>query len=139
MRRKAIAGVACATLLCAGISAAADKSDPGKSEYDAYCAVCHGVTGDGNGPYRPALVKPPADLTQLTKKNGGVYPYNHVYQVIDGRILVAGHGPSDMPIWGDRYLARAAEHYVDVPYEPERYVRGRILALAEYVSRLQAK
>jgi hypothetical protein len=44
-----------------------------------------------------------------------------------------------MPVWGDRYTVRAAEHYVDVPYEPERYVRAQILAVTEYVYRLQAK
>ncbi len=140
MKRKARTAAMCAGVaLAAGAAVAAVSGDPGKSEYDVNCAVCHGVKGDGNGPYRAALVKPPTDLTQLAKNNGGTYPFEHVYQVVDGRIRVEGHGPGDMPVWGDRYSARAAEHYVDVPYEPERYVRARILALAEYVYRLQAK
>ena len=30
---------------------AADKLDIGKSEYDSACAVCHGPTGKGDGPF----------------------------------------------------------------------------------------
>ena len=33
----------------------------------------------------------------------------------------------------------AANYYFEVPYDPEAYVRTRILALLEYISRLQAK
>jgi hypothetical protein len=62
-----------------------------------------------------------------------------VYEVIDGRKEVQAHGPRDMPIWGADYSVKAAEHYVDVPYDPESYVRARILALIEYINRLQAK
>lgn len=49
------------------------------------------------------------------------------------------HGTRDMPIWGQDYRVRAAEYYMDVPYDSELFVRTRILALAEYLSRLQAK
>ena len=85
-------------LASVGVFAAA--TDPGKSEYDVNCAVCHGMNGDGNGPYKPALVKAPTNLTLLAKQNGGTFPFNHVYQVIDGRIRVEGHGPSEMPSMG---------------------------------------
>ena len=37
------------------------------------------------------------------------------------------------------YLAKARQSNMDVPYDPEAYVRTRILALTEYVYRLQAK
>jgi mono/diheme cytochrome c family protein len=139
MKRSQIYILLVGALVSAAALAAGTKVDPGKSEFDANCAVCHGITGDGNGPYKSSLVKPPTNLTLLAKQNGGTFPFNHVYQVVDGRIRVEGHGPSDMPIWGDRYTVRAAEHYVDVPYEPERYVRAQILAVTEYVYRLQAK
>jgi mono/diheme cytochrome c family protein len=39
--------------------------------YTAYCAVCHGVDGKGNGPAAEALRVRPPDLTTLAKKNGG--------------------------------------------------------------------
>jgi hypothetical protein len=34
---------------------------------------------------------------------------------------------------------QAAEYYMEVPYNSEAYVRARILALAEYMNRMQAK
>jgi hypothetical protein len=62
-----------------------------------------------------------------------------VQEIIDGRQPLAAHGPQDMPIWGGRYLEKAAGSYMDVPYDYEAYVRTRVLALAEYIYRLQAK
>jgi hypothetical protein len=34
---------------------------------------------------------------------------------------------------------KAGEYYMDVPYDSEAYVRARILALIDYISRLQVK
>jgi mono/diheme cytochrome c family protein len=141
MKRSAAGCVLGAGLLIAAAGAAAPAAmvDPGKSEYDVSCAVCHGVAGKGDGPYKTALTKAPSDLTQLAKQNGGTYPFNRVYEAIDGRKAVGAHGTRDMPIWGQRYQVAAAEYYVDLPYDPNVYVRGRVLALTEYVHRLQAK
>lgn len=118
------------------------KFDLGKKEYDAKCAVCHGHTGKGNGSYQDLLKYPASDLTVLKKQNGGVFPLDRVYGVIDGREAVRSHGDSEMPIWGKEYSAdklRAAEYFVDVPYDMETYTRGRILALIDYLNRLQEK
>jgi mono/diheme cytochrome c family protein len=115
------------------------KFDFGKREYDSNCAACHGLKGKGDGPYKPYLTKSPTDLTILSKNNAGVFPFDRVYSIIDGRVEVGAHGPRDMPIWGTAYSVKAAEAYFDVPYNPEAYVRTRILALTEYIARLQAK
>ncbi len=117
---------------------AADKVGMGKLEYQSNCASCHGNDGKG-GAYVDFLKVTPPDLTQLSKKNGGVFPLERVYGVIDGRQEVKVHGPRDMPIWGRDYQIKAGEYYVDVGYDPEAYVRGRILALIDYLNRLQAK
>lgn len=130
---------AAAGVLAAGASIAADRVDLGKREYDGNCAACHGASGNGNGPYQPYLTRSATDLTQLAARNGGVFPLDRVYGTIDGRKDVPGHGPRDMPVWGRDYSLRAAEHYVDVPYDADAYVRARILALCDYVHRLQAK
>ena len=107
--------------------------DFGKREYESNCAVCHGVSGKGDGPYATVISTKIADLTTLSKQNNGVFPFARVQEMIDGRQTVKAHGPRDMPIWGTDYLMD-----MDVPY-PEAYVRTRILALTEYIYRLQAK
>ena len=130
-----------AMLALSGISSAtlgADKAGVGKLEYQSNCVSCHGNDGKG-GAYVDFLKVTPPDLSQLSKKNGGVFPLERVYNVIDGRQEVKAHGTRDMPIWGKDYQIRAGEYYVDIGYDPEAYVRGRILALIDYLNRLQAK
>jgi len=115
------------------------KVDLGKREYDANCASCHGPKGMGDGPTRPYLNKSPTNLTTLARDNKGVLPVNRLYESIDGTLTVPGHGTRDMPTWGNQYRTKAAEYYMDVPYDAEAFVRARILALIEYISRLQVK
>ena len=123
---------------CADKTAPA-KFDLGKSEYDSKCAVCHGVLGKGDGPYVGLVASKISDLTSLSRRNSGVFPFQRVQEVIDGRQTFKAHGPREMPIWGLDYLAKSAQSYKDVPYDPEVFVRTRILALTEYIYRLQAK
>lgn len=134
-----------ALMLATGATGAADKkprSDVGAQLYTENCAICHGSTGKGNGIGVEFLSKQPADLTSLSKKNGGVFPFDRVVGVIDGRNEVVGHGNREMPIWGQRFSEdriKAAEYYVDVPYDMEMYARNRILAITDYLNRIQAK
>jgi len=125
-----------AVLACTGVLAQ-QKVDLGKREYDNNCTVCHGKDGKGNGPYVEFLKRSPPDLTTLAKRNGGVFPVAKSYEVIEG--AGPGHGTRDMPIWGMDYSIKAAEYYMDIPYDREAFVRGRILSLIEYLNRLQAQ
>ena len=62
--------------------------------------------------------------------------------MIDGRQAVKGHGPQDMPIWGPglrRRNHRAGEYYGDMPYTMERCTCARILALIDYLNRIQTR
>lgn len=136
--RKSILLGAALVLGCAG-ALAADKMDLGKREYMGNCAVCHGATGKGDGPYSGLLDTRIANLTDLSKRNGGVFPFARVYQTIDGTQVPKAHGTREMPIWGQDYKVKAAEYYVDMPYNPDTYVQARILALTEYLAQLQAK
>jgi mono/diheme cytochrome c family protein len=133
---KRMGWVAMAALLATG-AMAQQKADLGKREYDSNCAICHGRDGKGNGPYVELLKRSPPDLTTMARRNGGVFPVAKSYDVIEG--AGPGHGTRDMPIWGMAYNVKAAEYYVDVPYDREAFVRGRILSLIEYLNRLQAK
>ncbi len=129
--------LAVALSACAAAQAQGTPADAGKREYDSNCANCHGVDGKGHGPYNEFLQRSAPDLTKLAARNGGVFPLSRVYEVIEG--AGAAHGSRDMPIWGQDYKVRAGEYYMDVPYDPEVYVRTRILALIEYVNRLQQR
>ena len=117
----------------------ADKLDIGKVEYDQSCASCHGLDGKGKGPFSEAMQLTVPDVTNLSKRNGGVFPVSRVYDVIDGREAVKAHGTRDMPIWGKHYSVSAAPRYDDYAYNPEAAVRGRILSLIDYLYRLQSK
>lgn len=115
----------------------AEKPDQGRVEYTNNCLNCHGQSGDGNGPYASLLNKTPSDLTKLSKSNKGVFPFARIYEVIDGRQTLKGHGQRDMPIWGNAYRVESGEKLFETYYDPEIYARTRILALIEYISRLQ--
>ena len=132
------------TICAAGMSVAADKNDLvkrdlGQHEYSANCAVCHGKVGKGDGPYAGLVDTRIADLTVIARKNNGVFPFARVFETIDGTNVIKAHGTRDMPIWGIEFKIKAAEYYRDVTYDDEAYVRARILALTEYIYRLQAK
>ncbi len=126
-------------LIGLSIKAQADKQDIGKREYDSTCAVCHGLTGKGDdGPLKPYLVKPVPNLTVLAKNNKGVFPFDKVFQIIDGRQEVAAHGPRNMPVWGNAFNNQTSLYFDNYPQQDnESAARSRILALTEYLYRLQ--
>jgi mono/diheme cytochrome c family protein len=116
-----------------------EKADVGKLEFEVRCAVCHGMDAKGNGPYVSSLKVAPPDLTLLARNDAGVFPADHIIDVIDGRAQVRSHGSRDMPIWGDRYATSATEQFAGSPYDQEAYIRGRVLILVDYLRRIQQK
>lgn len=99
-----------------------------------FCAVCHGESAKGTGPLAPLLNVEVPDLTGLAKRNDGEFPMLKVIQIIDRRTGVRGHG-GPMPIWGDYFKAAAVERAGE--YGAELIVRGRILAIAQYLESIQ--
>ena len=107
------------------------NSSSGKQMFSDYCAPCHGLSGKGDGPAASALKTPPADLTQLAKKNNGKFPADHVMTVLRIGLPTASHGASDMPVWGPlfRSLNPSAPTIAD----------QRIRNLTAFIESLQAK
>jgi mono/diheme cytochrome c family protein len=139
LSRLAMVFLGTVTLGVSTMPIAADQLDIGKREFDASCANCHGLNGKGGGQFAQLLQLRTPDLTTLSKNNGGVFPISRVYNVIDGREEVKAHGTREMPIWGAQLTVKAAPAYDDYRYEPEAFVRARILAVIDYLYRLQAK
>jgi mono/diheme cytochrome c family protein len=100
----------------------------GSATFNAYCTVCHGAQGKGDGPAAKALVKPPADLTQLTRKNNGTFPAFAVKATVVGDQAPAAHGTRDMPMWGPVF--RSTEGTAS---------ELRIKNLVDYIESIQAK
>jgi mono/diheme cytochrome c family protein len=72
----------------------------GAALYHTHCASCHGESGRGDGMVGAALRTPPADLTAIAGKNGGIFPDGMIIEFIDGTRDVLAHGPRAMPVWG---------------------------------------
>ena len=123
-------------------AAQAQGTELGKNEYLKSCASCHGATGKGNGPVIKSLIKPPPDLTKLSEANKGVFPFSHIYDVIDGRIEIIIHGTRDMPVWGDVYRREWNSGLPPTLLSKElaeAMVRVRMLMLIEYIASLQGR
>jgi mono/diheme cytochrome c family protein len=104
----------------------------GHQMFTAYCAVCHGANGKGNGPAAQAMKVPPTDLTLLSQKSGGTFPANHVAMVLQFGIENSAHGSAQMPIWGDlmRTLAPSAS-------DGDTLVHQRINNIVDYIKQIQ--
>jgi mono/diheme cytochrome c family protein len=101
----------------------------GEEMYAAYCVGCHGEDGLGYGRYSGDCSVPPRDLTQLARKNHGIYPVEKVWTILRQG---TGQAPAErgyMPIWEPllKVLNGDAPGVTEV----------RIRSLAEYVRTLQ--
>jgi mono/diheme cytochrome c family protein len=112
---------------------ATEKSEPisGKQLYASYCALCHGADAKGGGSFSPQLKVWPPDLTQLAKKNNGVFPSMRVSEVIDGEFDKPAHGSKDMPVWGPVFRSMA--------HGRQDSAQVRINHLVKYMQSLQQK
>jgi len=139
--RRTLSLVVLAAALAAPAGAAETRPiDVGKMEYEGACAVCHGTSGRGGGPMAAQLKSRMPDLTVLARNNNGVFPFDRVYQIIDGRQAVESHGTREMPVWGRAFRMQSSLYFDgSVPHDSESSARSRILALTEYLYRLQGR
>lgn len=56
----------------------------GAELYATYCTSCHGTSGQGDGPLAASFGKPPANLTLISRRNGGAFPTEDVMAQING-------------------------------------------------------
>ena len=104
----------------------------GGATFQSYCAVCHGADAKGESRLTDKLRVRPPDLTLLAERNGGSYPDDKVFMIIDGRKPVKGHGRADMPIWGDAFDNSSYDG------DSEERTKEKIAAVVEYLKAIQA-
>lgn len=123
-----------------GPASAQERRDLGQREYVNSCASCHGGSGKGDGPLARHLVTPSSDLTTISRRNGGIFPSRRLAEAIDGRrsAEISPHGSREMPVRGQVYRSRAAQAGA-TPLDEEWCARGRLLALLNYLARLQPR
>lgn len=132
------AAPAIALVLIAAPAAAQEEDVIGKAEYIHSCAACHGESGKGDGPIAEFFAIDVPDLTKLSERNDGAFPFRRVFQVIDGRVDVRAHGERMMPVWGARYSQEIGGPYLEFDHlATEQLVRGRILELVNYIEAIQ--
>lgn len=104
-------------------------------DYLQYCAECHGAEGRGAQPEKravPGYVS--VDLTQISKRNGGEFPRQKVYDEIEGRQRIAAHFHGDMPRWGTRYHLDEKDQS-----QAAQRMRDRISAMVDFIELMQEK
>lgn len=107
----------------------------GRELFVQNCAACHGTNAQGTGPMTSHLLGTPANLTILSKKNRGVFPFWRVYRMIDGREAIAQHGPREMPAWGNWFQIPEDEGHGSTDWRDQ--VRGRLWQLLVYLESIQ--
>ena len=132
---KSAAVVLAAVILLGWMAGSAGAQDDtqaaiGKVTYRVYCQNCHGAGAKGDGKLAELMKVPPSDLTQLSKKNGGVFPTDRVASLIDGRADVLAHGDREMPVWGQNFLEKTGN---------EDEVKAKVRQLVLFLESIQAK
>jgi mono/diheme cytochrome c family protein len=105
--------------------------DSGQEMYVQYCAGCHGSSGQGQGPAARYCTVSPANLALLAKKNHGVFPAQHVSQVLHSGTGKRLQGQGYMPVWAPLLQTMNGD-------KPET-TEIRIANLTEYVRTLQER
>jgi mono/diheme cytochrome c family protein len=118
-------------LLPAVLLSAGQKQDKTTSPARYYCAACHGADGRGHGPASVALKHAVPDLTLISQRNGGKFPYQRVKEIIEGKEPgPLAHGDREMPIWGPIF------HEVE---SDEDWGEVRLDAVTKHVESIQQK
>ncbi len=147
--RKIFVGLLLLSAACSAAIAGEKVNESAKADFVNFCASCHGVDGKGGGPLAPTLKIAPADLTVISKKNKGNFPYTLIRKTIESRELglARAHGPREMPVWGPVFAQEpegpmpvsggGGFYGVAVPQCAHLAARARVLNIVDYIESIQ--
>ncbi len=101
----------------------------GAKSYLSYCGSCHGDDAKGDGLIAPYLKTIPPDLTQINARNQGEFPFDQMYDIVDGRD-VPGHGTRAMPVWGPAFMGMDED-------ADRKSVKEKVVELVYYLKSIQ--
>jgi mono/diheme cytochrome c family protein len=131
-----------AAWLCAAVSTSAAAADVqaqkrGEEFYRTACAQCHGMDAKGGGPLAQVLTVKPTDLTTMSRRAGGQFPFYEAFKMIEGRTEVGAHGTREMPAWGA--ILEVESRGFQSPQVASTYAYGRISELLVYLESVQQR
>lgn len=123
------------TVTCAlAIAACTSDVETGRASYANLCAGCHGSDGRGDGPNAWRLAVHPADLTDLSVRNGGDFPRLDVLSRVDSYAKGEAHDGQVPELWqlldGRTVLVETGQGILTPTPEP-------LVALTAYIESIQ--
>ncbi len=125
-----VALAACAHPGSQGLPAAQTGADL----FQKHCASCHGSQAHGDGPSAHTVNIPVPDLTRIAARNGGEFPAEKVYRIIDGQWEIPAHGTRPMPLWGYEFYGDEGDDETQ-----HREAEKKIDSLVAYLASLQRR
>lgn len=110
--------------------------EQGENAYSRFCAVCHGFDGKGNDVELVDLEQTPPDLTLISQRYGGQFPWLKLYTIINSQESIGAHGAREMPEWNEVFDLRNWDSQDNDEYA-EEIVYGRIFVLLMYLNSIQ--
>jgi high-affinity iron transporter len=85
----------------AGLLTSQEARAAGSELFAAYCAICHGASGDGQGLRRAGMNPPPANLTLLpwSDETSGSRIYKVIHDGVSGSAMPSWPTLSERQIW----------------------------------------
>jgi len=133
----ALAGLALAIAGCASRQPCPDpflNPQTGAQLFRVYCAGCHGTTARGDGPVSDIINVKVPDLTRISSRNGGVFPDEKIYRIVDGQSEMPSHGRRQMPIWGYEFFGAEGDDESE-----HKQASERVDSVVKYLRELQVK
>jgi mono/diheme cytochrome c family protein len=106
----------------------------GAQLFRAHCSSCHGLQAHGDGPDAHTIDIPVPDLTRVASRNGGEFPSEKVYQIIDGQSEIPAHGTRPMPLWGYDFFGGEGDDESE-----HRQASEKIDSLVAYLASIQRR